>query len=331
MANIYDVAEKAGVSIATVSRVLNSPNKVAQETRKNIHRAMEELNFQRFSAQDVHSRKNIRRIGVFSPFSSAYSFLERQLGISKYLLPSRYEMIVYSMEGTDQLDSYLEILPRIRRVHGLILLSLPFPKRRAKAYKKFGIPVVSVERDLSDLGISSVVVNNPYGGRLAADYLLAKGYRRFAFVGYGGNSDYVYSAAALRLQGFRERLEEAGVLLSEEDIRLHYFGLDYAYQAALELIDRPQPPEAIFTASDFEAVVLQKAIRDRGLRIPGDIALLGFDNIELAEFLDISTIDQHLAESGRTAVEMIVHQMNHPDRISRRVQLNLQVVERSTT
>lgn len=331
MANIYDVAEKAGVSIATVSRVLNDPEKVAQGTRDRIHRAMEELNFQPSSANAVQNRKNFRRIGVLSPFSTAYSFVERQLGISRQLPASQYEMIVYSVESEEQLDSYLELLPRTKRVDGLILLSLPFPERHVESYEKFNIPVVSVERDLSHLGISSIIINNRAGGRLAADYLLAKGYKRPAFMGDGGNPDYVYSAASLRLQGFRESLIEGGISLPDENVCLHYLGLDYVYKAALELMSRPMPPDAVFAASDFEAVVFQKAVRDKGLRVPEDVAVLGFDNIELAQFLDISTIDQHLSESGRTAAEMVIHQIQHPDRASRRVQLNLQVVERTTT
>lgn len=330
MANIYDVARESGFSIATVSRVLNDPYKVATETKVRIQKAMEELEF-RPSEGKVPSGGKFKRIGVLSTFSTAYSFVERQLGILQSLPAARYEMVVYNVENEEQLDNYLGLFLRSNRVDGIVLLSLPFSGWHTESYRRLEIPVVSIERDLSTIGISSVVVDNVKGGRLAAEYLTSLGCRRMAFIGDGGNPNYVYCAAALRLEGFSSYLEEAGIPLNPDHVHFHYLGLDHAYRVAGELIDRPNPPDAVFAASDFEAVALQKIARELGVRVPEDLAILGFDNVSLSRYLDITTIDQHLCESGRTSVEMLIHQMANPDSVSRRIELNLQVVERSTT
>jgi LacI family transcriptional regulator len=326
--NIYDVAEKAGVSIATVSRVINSPGKVAVETRQKVQSIVASLGFVPHPVASERARTSFKRIGVLTPFFTAYSFVQRLRGVSSAVSHEEYEIITYSVENLEQLDNYLSMLPASQRVDGLILMSLPFPQESARLFLHFGIPMVSIERSYPEF--SSVTVDNVAGGRLAAQFLLSKGYRKLAFMGDGGNASYAYSAAERRLMGFSEVLAEEGVELPERCRIFHYFGLEYAYKAARELLT-DDAPDAVFAASDFEAVVVVKAARDLGLAIPDDLAVMGFDNIELAGFLDITTIDQHLDESGRTATEILVSELGSERRTARNIQLNLNVVERSTT
>ena len=169
-----------------------------------------------------------------------------------------------------------------------------------------------------------------YGGRLAAEYLLRKGYRRMAFIGEAGEPPYSLHPSTYRLTGFQKILYEAGVPLNEEYIGLNPLDMDTVKDQTLRFLDLPEPPQAIFACSDIQAVGVLKAARERGLRIPEDLAVLGFDNIDLADYMELSTIDQALEESGRTSVELLVARLADPERPQQSIKLQLNVMERST-
>ncbi len=302
-ATIYDVARESAVSIATVSRVMNHPERVAPATRARILSVMNRLDFSPSVEAALRARSNLRRIGVVAPYAWSYSFMERIRGLADTLSTLEYEVISYSVENGAQLGNYLSMLSTGDRVDGVVMMALPVDADSLRLFRRRGIPLVFVETRVEQ--VCSIVTDNLEGGAIAARCLLEKGYRRPAFMGEGGNMDILIDSSGTRLSGFRSVLGEAGVPLGASAVFLHYGGYRHILHAAEQLLSARPLPDAVFTASDYEAMVLCRAARERGIRIPEDLAVLGYDNIEAARFLGLSTIDQHLEESGRLAGEYI--------------------------
>ena len=161
-------------------------------------------------------------------------------------------------------------------------------------------------------------------------YLAGKGYRRCAFIGESGEPPYSIHPNDQRLKGFQAGLEEAGLHLPNEYIIRHPFSLRWAMEATRELLELREPPEVVFTYSDLQAVGVLKAARQKGLTVPDDLGVLGFDNLDLADYMELTTIDQSLEDSGRTAVELLMARMSDHTRPIQKIMLNLNIIERST-
>ncbi len=325
---IYNVAETAGVSIATVSRVLNAPHRVNEQTRRKVLEAIEELDFVPKAEASARARKDFKRIGVLTPYFTEPSFVQRMRGVSNVLMGSDYELIVYAVDSLPQLRGYLDMLPVSRRVDGLILMSLPLTDWDAERIRDSRLQTVLIE--YNHPYFSSIEIDNEQGGRLAAEYLLKNGYRRLAFIGEAGEPPYSLHPSTFRLAGFRKALEEAGTELPDRYIGLNPLDIWTVMHQTRQFLDLPEPPEVIFACSDIQAVGVLKAARQRGLAVPGDLAVLGFDNIDLADYLELTTIDQCLDESGRSAVELLIARLANPSRPLQNVRLQLSIIERST-
>jgi DNA-binding LacI/PurR family transcriptional regulator len=326
---IYDVAREAEVSIATVSRVLNAPRRVRESTRQRVMRAVEKLSFVPKAEASARARRDFKRVGVLTPFFTALSFVQRVRGVATTLAETDYELIIYTVDSLTKLGAYLDMLPVSRRVDGLIVMSLPLDDTSARRLLDNKLETVCIEHDHPSF--SCVQIDNLYGGRLAAEHLLAKGYRRIAFVGETGEPAYALHPSDQRLEGFRKALDQAGVALPETNVRRQSYSMGAVVEATLGLLDLPKPPEAVFTTSDIQAVGVLKAARQRGVRIPADLAVMGFDDIDLADYLELTTVNQSLDESGRTAVELLLARLADPGRPQQNVRIQLSVVERATT
>lgn len=326
---IYEVAREAQVSIATVSRVLNAPQRVRDSTRQRVMGAVEKLGFVPKAEASARARKDFKRIGVLSPFFTAPSFVQRVRGVATTLAETDYELIVYTVDSLAKLGAYLDMLPVSRRVDGLIVMSLPLDESAARRIVDNHLETVCLE--FEHPRFASVQVDNLRGGRLAAEHLLSKGYRRLAFIGETGEPAYSLHPSDERLRGFSQTLADAGVDLPEPYVRRQRFSMRAVIDVTLELLELPRPPEAIFTTSDIQAVGVLKAARQRGLRVPQDLALIGFDDIDLADYLELTTVNQSLDASGRTAVEMLLARLADPDRPLHTVRIQLDVIQRSTT
>ncbi len=159
------------------------------------------------------------------------------------------------------------------------------------------IPVVLIEYPHPT--ISSVEIDDVAGGRLATEYLIQKGHRRIAFLGDTDLPEYAIHPVSLRLMGFRQALQAVNILVPEEFIRLAPYTQEQTRQAASELLSLPNPPTAIFAATDFQALGVLKAARQLHVKVPDDLAVVGFDDSDMAEYADLTTVRQHLDESGR--------------------------------
>lgn len=325
---IYDVARHAGVSITTVSRVLNDPARVNPETRRKILASIDALGFVPKAEARARAMQKNGRIGVVTPFFTAPSFVQRLRGIATVLSSKNFELVIYPVYSADHLQRYLSTLPLTGNLDGLIVLSLPVNDEEAERLIRHNLPTVLIE--YPHPALNCVEIDDVEGGRMAANYLLSKGHRRIAFLGDTDLPEYAIHPVSLRLSGFRQALKEAGVDLPEAFVRLAPYTQEQTRQVAKELLELPEPPTAIFAATDFQALGVLKTARQLGVEVPGQLAVIGFDDLDMAEYADLTTISQHLDESGKLAVEILFAQLESPSRLPRHVKLPLTLIERKT-
>ncbi len=325
---IYDVAENAGVSITTVSRMLNDSNKVNTETRKRILASIDALGFIPKAEARARAMQRNGRIGVITPFFTAPSFIQRLRGIAGALSPENYELVIYTVDSTDQLHRYLSTLPLTGNLDGLIVLSLQIDDEEAQRLVDHSLPTVLIEFPHPNL--NCVEINNVEGGRMAATYLLSKGHRRVAFLGDTDLPEYAIHPVSLRLSGFRQVLKESGIDLPDTLVRLAPYTQEQTRQVAKELLSLPEPPTAIFAATDFQALGVLKAAHHLKVHVPEQLAVIGFDDLDMAEYAELTTIGQHLDELGKLAVEILLSQLGSASSLPRHVQIPLNIIERQT-
>ncbi|MBI5303465.1 MAG: LacI family DNA-binding transcriptional regulator [Chloroflexi bacterium] len=327
-ATVYDVAKKAKVSIATVSRVLNSPEKVQASTRKRVLAAIDALGFVPRAEAVARARKSQGRIGLLAPFLTYPSFAQRLRGISAALSASPYELVIYNIDSSARRDGYLNSISVTRRLDGLIIMSFLFDDHTARRLVQHGLETVLIEssRDV----FSSIEIDDEAGGRIAAEYLLSKGHTRCAFIGDTDLPDYAIPVCQKRLTGYRHALRAAGTALPEEYVALAPIGMEQARQQAHCLLNLPHPPTAIFCYSDLQAMGVLKAARERGVAVPGQLAVMGFDDLDVADYIGLTTIRQPLEESGRVAVELLLARLTDRTRPVQHVKLPLTVIPRET-
>jgi LacI family transcriptional regulator len=237
-------------------------------------------------------------------------------------------LVIYTVHSNDHLQGYLSSLPLTGNLDGLIILSLPVGESEVRRLIDHGLPTVLIEYPHSKL--NCVEIDDAEGGRMATAYLLSKGHRRIAFLGDTDLPEYAIHPVSLRLSGYRRALKKARIRPPEAFVRLAPYSQEQTRQVARELLNLPEPPTAIFAATDFQALGVLKAARQLDIKVPGQLAVIGFDDLDMAEFADLTTISQHLDESGRLAVEILLAQIESPARPPRHVKIPLTLVERKT-
>jgi len=327
---IYDVAEAADVSISTVSRVINASPNVSEATRERVQQAINQLAFVPKAEARARAMKDFARIGVLTPFFTAPAFVQRLRGVAEGLMATRYELTIYTVESLDHLNHYLATLPVTGHLEGLILLSLRVNDESAQKLKEHNLETVLIEFPRQDL--NTVEINDVEGGEMAAEYLIGKGHQRLAFL--GDTTDlgaYAILPITLRLRGFQNGVRKAGLSLPEEFICTSHYDVKDAERNIEPILRRHDRPTAIFCATDMQALGVVNKARQLGLRVPEDLAVLGFDDLDFADYVGLSTIHQPLDESGRLAVEILLSHIKDPERPLRHVRLPLKIIERQTT
>lgn len=327
---IRDVAKRAGVGIGTVSRVLNGSTQVREETRERVLAAIRELNFSPNAAARQLSGGRTFTIGVVTPFFTYPSFVERLSGIQEVLDHSEYDLVLYSIRSQAQLQDRLRFLVGQRRADGLIVLSLRFDDEDLRLLNP-DLPLIAVDNDTVQR-YPRIVIDNEDGGRLATEYLIAHGHRAIGFIGEVIDSAFGFTPTRHRMHGFREALAAAGLAYHAAWCRLVSLDQESARQAAREILSQNERPTAFFVAMDMLAFGVLAAAEDMGLRVPDDVAVMGFDDIQAARYLHLTTVRQHLIESGRLASQHMLDWLSagHLGQENQQIKLPLEIVERAT-
>ncbi len=333
---IHDVAEKAGVSAATVSRVLNGNPGVRQPAKQAVEAAIAALRFAPNSTARRLKGGQTQTIAAIVPFFTRPSFVERLRGVSKVLEETGYDLIVYNVESEKRRQYCLAEVPRPDRADGVIIISMSPSVADVLLLERFGLPVVLVDARHSQF--ISVSEDSQDGGRKATEYLLELGHRKIAFIG-GPLQDvfnFTNTSTAYRLRGYRAALTQAGLPTREDFIVIDPRAIgeesrDSAREQTRALMTLPDPPTAIFTASDTQAMGVLQAAHEMGLSVPRDLSVIGYDDIEVARFLQITTIRQNLVESGRRGALQLLNALDSDNYLPTLEIIPNEVVERGTT
>lgn len=305
---IRDVAAAAEVSVSTVSLALNAPERVAEQTRARVLAAADALAFVPKAQAVASARRGVGRIGVVGPFTTYSAASRRLAGVLRRAAKGALEVVVFDRESSARRTApLLASLPRTGRLDGLLIVSLPLDDAIVGRVRDLALPTVLV--DAHHRGLSSVRTDDRDGGRLVAEHLLERGHRRFGFVGEAQRSNAYVSPAQLRLDGYRAALAEAGYGLVDDHLMLSARTLPAGTVAARELLTRRARPTAVFASDDLLAAAVLAAAHQLGLRVPNDMAVVGFDDGELAQALDLTTVQQPLEETGRLGLDQLRRQM----------------------
>jgi DNA-binding LacI/PurR family transcriptional regulator len=301
---IRDVARHSGVGVGTVSRVLNDSPRVRPDKRARVLEAIAELGFVRNPTAHSLSTGRSHAIGVIAPFFTSPSSAERLRGVSTGVAEHGYRLLLVDVETPEQRASAFADLAGRHAVEGVIVVSIEPTDGEVAALAREHRPMVLV--DAAHPSLPHVAIDDRLGGELATGHLLGKGHTRIAFVGDRLPAPFGLSSSELRLSGHRAALERAGLKARPEYVRLGGHDRDEARDLAAPLFALEQPPTAVFAASDIQAVGVIEAAMAAGLRVPEDAAVIGFDDIELAAVVGLTTVRQPLRASGRRGAELLL-------------------------
>lgn len=328
MVTIREVAARAGVGAGTVSRVLNDSGHVSPATRARVLDAIEVLRYRPNPLARGLSRGRCQTIGVIVPFFTQASAIERLRGVVSALESSRYDLVLFDVESPEHRDEHVFTLDR-HRADGLLVMSMPVPTEDLARMSGTGMAVVLV--DTAHDGYASVVTDDIAGGRLATEHLLDLGHRRIGFIGDAPDNPFGFTSSAQRELGFRTAHDAAGFAVDESHVRHGAHHRDVGFDLAGQLLAGPEPPTAIVCCSDAQAVGVLEAARHADLGVPDDLSVVGFDDIEIATYLGLTTVRQPLFRSGELGARLLLGALGAQPPEPAIHELDLELVVRTST
>jgi DNA-binding LacI/PurR family transcriptional regulator len=327
------VAAASGVGVGTVSRVINGTANVRESTRRTVLAVIKQLGYRPSYLAASLARGTPRTIAIVVPHLTAPSAAMRLAGAMAVLDEQGYDIVVCNVDTQGQRDHHLTALTSRYRADGVIIISLRLSRQWLASFRRARVPLVAV--DVALAGVPHTVIDNVAGGRMATEHLLSLGHRRIGFVGdtrsRGKDSDLGSMSSHDRLNGYRRALEQAGIGYDASLVRRGSHSGANADALATKLLLLPDPPSAVFAASDRQAMGVMAAA-DRAARpVPDELSVIGFDDIESAKLLGLSTVRQPLEESGVEGARRLCALLRGEPIGPLRQQLPLEVVHRSTT
>ncbi|HET6967916.1 MAG TPA: LacI family DNA-binding transcriptional regulator [Ornithinibacter sp.] len=330
MVTIADVAAQAGVGAGTVSRVLNDSPRVSERTRARVLAAIDLLDYRPNPLARALSRGRCQTLGVVVPFFTHASAVERLRGVVAALDASHYDLVLFNVESPLHRDEHLATLTRRDRADGLLIVSLPTPPAGLARLALSGVPVVLL--DARGAGVPAVVTDDVAGGRLATRHLLDLGHERVAFIGDDPGNPLGFVAGSCREQGYRDTMAEAGLPVPEAYVQHGPHVRTVARELTERLLARRDRPTAVFASSDTQALGVLEAVRAAGLDVPGDVSVIGYDDVEVSGYAGLTTVHQPLFESGKLAATLLLDAVDAERPPEATIhQLPTELVERSTT
>jgi DNA-binding LacI/PurR family transcriptional regulator len=329
---LRDVAIQAGVSKATASRVFNGSVQVDPDTRRRVLDAMAELEYTPSSAARRLSLGRTLTISVVTSFLTRPQAAERLRGVDAVLGDSEFDLLIYNVEAVEKRDQYLRGLALAQRTDGLLVVSLPPREQDVRRLSAAAIPVVVIDAHAPAVeGLPHVIGDDIAGGEAATRHLLELGHRRIAFVGDEFENPFAFTSSRHRYEGYERALAIAGVRPRADLVALGAHSRYEARELAAGLLTREDCPSAIFAASDTQALGVISAAHEAGLRVPEDLSVIGYDDIEIADYLELTTVRQQLFESGRLGAEMLLGEIRSRSGTPPSIVLSPEVVVRGTT
>ncbi|WP_050470363.1 LacI family DNA-binding transcriptional regulator [Herbaspirillum chlorophenolicum] len=327
MATIKDVARLAGVSFTTVSHVLNETRPVSAEARQRVLSAVEELAYVPSALARSLKSKVTGSIGLIIPNNTNPYFSELARGIEDFCYGAGYSVILCnSDDDADKQNDYLQVL-LTKRCDGLIIATLTQTDHALLGRLK--IPTVLLDRAPKELMIDLVSTDNVQGGQLAAQHLMAMQRQRLACI--AGPRGLALSDE--RVGGFRSCIEQQGARLASSAVLHADFTSTGGYRAAMQLLQAQPAPDAIFCCNDLMAIGVLRAAGELGIAVPGALSVVGFDDIELAQFVHppLTTVAQNTRQLGNLTAQCLLERIADPKRPIRRETVAPQLQIRGST
>jgi DNA-binding LacI/PurR family transcriptional regulator len=327
-ASLKQVATAAGVSPATVSRVLNDAPYVSDDTRLRVERAIQSLEYQpsrvarRLRAKDGPGQM----IGLLVPDIQNPFYVEVVRGVEDRAYAAGCGVLLCNFGQSEDKQHFFLNVMRDELVDGLILAPARPDDKRVLEMARSGLPLVCVDRGLSGADVDMVVVDNVEGARIAVEHLIALGHRRIAHV---AGLPHIPTTTD-RLHGYQQALAGAGISFDSSLVRFGNSKHESGRDLTAELLDLPDPPTAIFTGNNLITLGALETIHGRALRIPEDVAVVGFDDMYWATSLNppLTAVSQPGYEIGRRAAELLFQRVAEPSRPNAKIVLQTTLMVR---
>lgn len=310
-ASISDVAIRAGVSVATVSRALRGLPNVAPSTRDRVLRAAAELHY----VADPHASRlaagRTQSIGMVVPLFTQWFFTQVVAGAEAVLTAAGYDVLLYNVSGAESRARFLERLPFRKRVDGIIIIELPLSEDELATLATQETPVVTV--GLRAPTFPSVTIDNVAAATTATRHLVNLGHERIGLISGVADDPLGFAVPIDRRTGYQRVLAEHGLEVRPELEAPGGFTLRGGAEAMAQLLAAERPPTAVFAESDEMAMGALKTVRDAGLEVPGDVSIIGFDDHEISEYIGLTTIAQPVVEQGEVAAGLLLDAMTTHD------------------
>ncbi|MGO9191170.1 MAG: LacI family DNA-binding transcriptional regulator, partial [Streptosporangiaceae bacterium] len=330
---IADVAADVGVGVGTVSRVLNGSEQVRESTLRAVLDSIDRLGYRPSRAAAALVRGTPRTVALIVAHLTRPSTVMRVASALAVLEEQGYDTIVYNVDSPLERDRHLEALLPTHRADGVLAVCLPLSRDQLDQFARAGVALVGV--DAVNPGVPQTVIDDVAGGRLATGHLIALGHRRIGFVGdmpfSRSPAGLGFTSSANRLRGYKQALAGAGIRVEPGLIRRGPHDAATAAEHAARLLKSPDPPSAIFAASDTQAIGVLAAADRLGVAIPERLSVVGFDDIESAAFLDLSTVRQPLALSGAEGARRLCALMRGERVRPRRQELPIELMARGSS
>lgn len=326
-ATIYDIAKEAGVSIATVSRVFNNSANVSEKSKRKVQAIADKLGYhpQAF-AQGLASRRS-NTVMIVVPVISNYFFMEVLGGIQDKLSEINYELSIFNISPKKDIEEQVQHVLKRRWAEGYLFVSVHLNDESWQKLQKYNVPITLVDEHYE--GFDSVSVDNAQGAYRAAKSFFEQGYTKVAMLSALETSKPIQD----RIKGYKRALQEfdipfdEGLIVKGDTMNRDGFTERAGYEAMIKILTTESAPEACFCASDIQAVGALKAMQDTGKHIP----IIGYDDIELAEYMGLSTIRQPMREMGFFATQNLIDRMNNPDKAVSQTIYTPELIVRSST
>ncbi|MFC4011310.1 LacI family DNA-binding transcriptional regulator [Nonomuraea purpurea] len=326
-ATIATIAEEVGVSAATVSKVLNGHPDVARETRARVEDSLERHRYRRRAKRQPAETAQLHL--VFHEWDSVWA-MEIMRGVEAVAATAKVDLVLSQLGGRHRPSE--EWLNGVlgRRPVGVLFVLCGLTQAQQQKLRRRHIPFVVVDQDsATSASVPTVGSNNWDGGLLATRHLVELGHRRIAVI--SGPQDVLCSRA--RVAGFQFAHDEAGLTVDPGLVRYGNFQVDAGYEHGMELLTRADRPTAIFAGSDMQAMGVLRAARRLGLDVPGDLSVIGYDNLPVAAWIDpaLTTVNQPLRDMAGIAAQMLLDLSRGVDLATSRIDLVNELVVREST
>ncbi|MCS7462109.1 LacI family transcriptional regulator [Paenibacillus doosanensis] len=326
---IYDVAQAAGVSIATVSKVINGTGRISDKTRKHVTNIMEQLKYQPSMVASALTGKSTFTVGLTLPDLANPFFAEIARAVEDRGHEYGFNVFICSTDNDpDREIKYFSLLTQ-KRVDGVIVATRTEKDLFLKKLIQQHVPITLITGEMPALAVDTVMVDDFLGGYQAGSHLTGLGHRRIAILAEDVNT----MSNRERIRGCKQAMAEAGVASDERLIAAGEFTVDSGKEAMRRLLELGEPPTAVFACNDLLAIGAIQAARERGLQLPRQLSVVGFDNTILATIIDppLTTVAQPIQEIGRQAMDLLMQEIKGEKSMRQRVVLMPELVVRGST